>query len=145
MTRILIGLISRDGDRLGHLVRGVQMMRSFGKEFEVDIYSDVKNVELDATDSPALCCTLEADTDSSLDRFGAMVRETDWALGKKGLEIAVIQYGDRRPVGQAPREFAAPGEVFLPAAEFAKICDWGQQLTDGDARVAGEWLAEPGG
>lgn len=149
-TKVLAGLTSREGDRLGHLVRGVQMLRSYGKEFEVGRYSKVINVAISADEAPSLCCLLSGESEATIPRWRAMVRETQWALGNSEgsgvLEVTLIRHGDQM-AEFIPRSLQAildhglsqGSTMFLPAEEFARICDWGQQVSDIDASVIGEW------
>lgn len=154
-TKVLVGLVSTEGDRLGHLVRGVQMLRSYGKEFDVTRYSKVINVPTRADQPPALCALLTGDSEASLHRWRAMVRETQWALGNAEggdtLQVTLLRYGDQiaefipKPL-QAVLEQGLGGgnSIYLPASEFRGICAWGQQLTDTDAPVIGEWPSATG-
>ena len=150
MTRLHIGLISREGNQLGHLVRGVQMLRSYGKECEVDTYSDVVAAPLSAGEGAALCCLLTAQSDATEERIAAMCRETEWALGATDqnptLEVWIVRQNDRDndPV-PGPLKALRDGEVqaglstLTAAPVFMSICDWGQALSDEDTDVIGEW------
>lgn len=161
MSKLLLGLMSSEGDRLGHLVRGVQMLRSYGKEFDVDYYSDV--VE---DGSGALCCIVGGESDASPERVRAMARQTQWALGDADgneiLRVITLQDGsvDRPGIGMndltasaevlgsgpALQSFqglisgsGASGHLFVTGEEFGRICDWGQSLKDGETEIMGEW------
>lgn len=153
MSRLVLGLSSREGDRLGHLVRGVQMLRSYGHEADIEEYSDVVSVVLQAEEEPSFACVISGESEASFEALQGICRETEWALGKQPetLTVWILQHGDRRP-GQAPRPFqsirdsrleAGMGRV-LPGDEFRKICDWGQQLIGEDADVMGEWPSATG-
>lgn len=154
MTSVTIGLSSTMGDRLGHLVRGVQMLRSYGSEAEVLRYSPVVYAAVRADEEPGLYCVLECDSDADLDGLRGICRDTEWALGDEPevLTVHLLQYGDLR-FGGAPEPLEAlekgklsPGAwVYMPDEEFAKLCDWGQGLADGDTDIMGEWPSATGG
>jgi hypothetical protein len=153
MTRAYIGLISQEGDRLGHLVRGVQMLRSYGNEAKVVGYSDVVDWSGQACGRPALCCVLECHSAATEDGLQGMCRETEWALGDDPavLQAHLLRYGNRDQE-QAPGALrslvqGAPAPdmtVMNSRYEFAKLCDWGQEITDGEDGVAGEWPSATG-
>lgn len=149
-SKVLVGLTSREGDRLGHLVRAVQMLRSYGKEFEVVRYSKVINVPFSTDEHPALCALLTGESEAELWRWRAMIRETQWALGdSKGdrtLEVTLLRYNDEiaqdvpTPLQKVLQHGLTDGNtMYLSAFEFRGICAWGQQLTDSVAPVIGEW------
>jgi len=150
MTRVYVGLTSTEGDRLGHLVRGVQMLRSYGREAKVMRYSDVVS---SAGEPPALMCLLECNSTATLEGLQGIVRETEWALGHepKVLTVKIVQYGDTRLDGvpgglltQLEQRQEPGNSVFLSRTEFAKLCDWGQNLTNGETDVMGEWPSATG-
>ncbi|HYG58844.1 MAG TPA: hypothetical protein VD902_12370 [Symbiobacteriaceae bacterium] len=153
MTRVYIGLMTREGDRLGHLVRGVQMLRSYGSEVKVMSYSDVVDASDRADEPPALCCLLECSSTADLEGLRGIMHETQWALGdeNKVLTAHVVQFGEMR-MTDAPGPLLAlrtgqrePGtKVALTWPEFAKACDWGQQATDSEHDPAGEWPSATG-
>lgn len=150
MTRVYVGLTSTEGDRLGHLVRGVQMLRSYGGEAKVMRYSDVLS---SAGEPPALMCLLECNSTATLEGLQGIARETEWALGHEPnvLTVTIVQYGDTRAEAVPGGLLALldqrqePGSsVFLARAEFTKLCDWGQNLTNGETEVMGEWPSATG-
>lgn len=153
MIRVFLGLMSQEGDRLGHLVRGVQMLRSYGKEASVIRYSDVADWTGHADEPPTLCCVLECMSEATAQALQGMARETEWALGDEPrvLRVKVLQYGTQESA-QIPTPLrlilaggSEPGlQVVIPRPEFAKLCDWGQQLTDSDSGVIGEWPSATG-
>ncbi len=149
-TQVLVGLTSTSGDRLGHLVRGVQMLRSYGKEFETDRYSKVINVPLSADEPPALCALLTGESEANLFRWRAMIRETQWALGDSDgggiLTVALVRHGHHvaeslpRPLQSVLQHGLGQGNtMFLSAGEFRRMCAWGQSLIDSREPVIGEW------
>lgn len=152
MTRVYIGLSSKDGDRLGHLVRGVQMLRSYGDEAHVMSYSDVVDYYGRADEPPSLCCVLECSSESTLEELRGMARETEWALGDEPgvLQVRLLKYGDQT-LGPSEEPFQAlmerspqSGPVANTQYEFASMCDWGQHGTDGEDDVIGEWPSATG-
>lgn len=156
MTELQIGLVSRKGNQLGHLVRGVQMLRSYGKEFELAACSDVVAATLSAGEMPALCCLLTAESEADEERIAAMCRETEWALGSTDenptLEVWIVQENGRNndPVPGPLRslqqgELHSDLDMFQPGEEFLSLCDWGQALYDEDTDVIGEWPAAVAG
>jgi len=156
MSELQIGLISRTGNQLGHLIRGVQMLRSYGKEFELTGCSDVVAAPLSAGEGPALCCLLTAESDASEERIAALCRETEWALGSTDenptLEVWILrQNGCENDPGPRPLQALLYGEaqpglsLFQPGAEFLSLCDWGQALYDEATDVIGEWPAAVAG
>ncbi|MFZ5816488.1 MAG: hypothetical protein ACOY93_14515 [Bacillota bacterium] len=138
---------------MGHLVRGVQMLRSYGREAAIDRCSDVVDLRLSPGEPPAYACVLEGSTGAALDALQGILRETEWALGKREatLKLWILQYGDQRP-GSAPRAFEAirSGRLeegmtrVLPGGEFARLCDWGQQEIGAEPGVIGEWPSATG-
>ena len=106
MSRIFLGLSSREGDRLGHLVRGVQMLRSYGHEADIEGYSDVVSLVLQAEEEPSFACVLSGESGATFEALQGICRETEWALGKQPetLTVWILQHGERRP-GKAPRAF----------------------------------------
>lgn len=136
MTWVTLELLSREGDRLGHLVRGVQMLRSYGQEFVLHGNSDVWQ---SGAEPPALHCRLDAETACEREPFAGILRETAWALGDTALQLRLLKWGDGAPLGDQAGE-----AVFMKAEEFEEICRWGQQLSGQKAPVQGEWLGEPG-
>lgn len=153
MKRVYFGLSSTEGDRLGHLVRGVQMLRSYGREADIDEYSDVVDLALRAEERPAFACVVGGETEADLEALHGICRETEWALGDQPetLSVTVLRFGERRP-GQAPKAFDAirSGRLHgsmrraLSADEFRRICDWGQVLIGEDTDVIGEWPSATG-
>jgi hypothetical protein len=153
MSQVYFGLSSTEGDRLGHLVRGVQMLRSHGREADITEYSDVVNVVLQPDGPPAFACVVGGTSAATLEALQSICRETEWSLGnEKGvLTVNLLQLG-ARAVGQAPRPFAAmqagrleAGMVqVMPGDAFARLCDWGQELIGGDEGVIGEWPSATG-
>lgn len=153
MSRVYFGLSSTEGDRLGHLVRGVQMLRSYGHEADLDEYSDVVNVGLKAEERPAYACVIGGRSGATLEALQGICRETEWALAKQPetLSVWVLQLGDQEP-GGAPRPFEAirNGRLeknmtrALPGDEFRRICDWGQEIIDKESHVIGEWPSATG-
>jgi len=153
LTRVLLGLMSRDGDRLGHLVRAVQMLRSYGNEAKIIRYSDVMDWHGQADEAPAMCCVLECMSDASMDALSGIARETQWALGDEDdvMTVYIMQFGNERfqeapPPLQALLEekaLACMSQV-MEQHEFAQTCDWGQQIYGEDVPVAGEWPSATG-
>jgi hypothetical protein len=154
VTKVFLGIMSRAGDRLGHLVRAVQMLRSYGSEVDVISYSDVINATVSADQAPALCCMLECSSTADEGALRGICRETQWALGDEDevCTVQILKYGDH--LGDAPpaplQALQQGGKlpegmaVFESRYDFAKLCDWGQQLTYGDADIAGEWPSATG-
>lgn len=152
MSRVYFGLCSTEGDRLGHLVRGVQMLRSYGREAEIAEYSDVVDVRLQAGAPPAFACVVGGQTEATPEALEGICRETVWALGKEPetLSLWILRVGDH-PHGAAPPAFEAirQGTLdegmtrVLSGAEFARICDWGQRAR-GEEDVIGEWPSATG-
>lgn len=146
MNQVRIGLISREGDQLGHLVRGVQMLRSYGHEFEVQRYSDLLSIALDGVSASAICCFLDGNSAATLTALQSICRETEWALGDQPatLQVWLVQYEDNQ-VESAPQPLLQAEQqdsgrtVHMEAEEFRKICVWGQQMSGSDAKVIGEW------
>lgn len=152
MSTVYIGLMSTDGDRIGHLVRGVQMLRSYGKEADVERYSDVIQAEeVTVGEQSALCCLIECGSDASPENLRGILRETEWALGDDPsvLTARLVRFG-QQTLEDVPQPMLAllqgqgEHEVFLPAEEFEHICDWGQQSPDGNADIIGEWPSATG-
>jgi hypothetical protein len=153
MTDVCFGLISTKGDRFGHLVRGVQMLRSYGSEAHIEEYSDVVNVASSADEPSALCCVLRGETDATADGLQGICREVQWALGEDpNVLTAVVLRLDGKDSEHVPRALQAVLQahlrndmaVFMPENDFAEMCDWGQQLLDGDDDVMGEWPSATG-
>lgn len=153
MTRVLLGLLTRDGDRLGHLVRAVQMLRSYGNEAKILRYSDVMDWCGQADEAPAMCCMLECMSDADMESLSGIARETQWALGDEDqvLQVYIMQFGNERfqeapPPLQALLEEKALACMSLvkDGHEFAQMCDWGQQFMGHDVDVAGEWPSATG-
>lgn len=161
MSRVYFGLHSTEGDRLGHLVRGVQMLRSYGHEAEIDEYSDVVNVTLTTDDPPAFACVISGQSAATLEALKGICRETEWALGKMpescpdgekepALSVRILQFDDQQL--DSPRFFEAvrTGKltkgmtVALDKEEFERICGWGQIVDGEPAEVAGEWPSATG-
>jgi hypothetical protein len=153
MPRTYVGLMSMEGDPLGHLVRGVQMLRSYGKEADVCHYSDVINAAHPDEGQPQLYCVVTCECDATLANLQEICREVEWALGDEPstLSASVLQYGDQvfpnipRPL-QALMEGQQPEGTLqaMTAPDFEGICGWGQQLLDGEADVIGEWPSATG-
>lgn len=153
MSRLFLGLSSREGDRLGHLVRGVQMLRSYGREADIQRYSDVVSVVLRAEEEPSFACVISGESEATFEALQGICRETEWALGKQPerLTVWILQHGERRP-GTSPRPFEAirAGRLeegmtpVMPGEEFRKICLWGQQLIGEETDVIGEWPSATG-
>ncbi|MFZ5825139.1 MAG: hypothetical protein ACOY94_12500 [Bacillota bacterium] len=153
MSRIFLGLSSREGDRLGHLVRGVQMLRSYGHEADIEGYSDVVSLVLKAEEEPSFACVLSGESGATFEALQGICRETEWALGKQPetLTVWILQHGERRP-GKAPRAFEAirAGRLeagmtrVMEAGEFRRICDWGQEIIGDESDVIGEWPSATG-
>lgn len=153
MTRVLLGLTTRAGDRLGHLVRAVQMLRSYGSEVKVVRYSDVVDWVNQDDQQPSMCCILECMSTASLEGLSGITRETQWALGNEDevLQVYIMQFGNERFQEAPPCLDALLQEKALACMkrimdqhEFAKACDWGQQVPGGETRVAGEWPSATG-
>ncbi|HWI65530.1 MAG TPA: hypothetical protein VNT75_27175 [Symbiobacteriaceae bacterium] len=152
MTRVLLGIMSREGDRMGHLVRAVQMLRSYGKEAKIVRYSDVMNWECE-DEPPTMCCMLECMSDAAVDALSGIARETQWALGDDGdvLTVYIMQFGNERFQEAPPPLQALLEEKTLACMtrvmeqhEFAQMCDWGQTVFGQEAQVAGEWPSATG-
>jgi hypothetical protein len=145
--------MAREGDRLGHLVRGVQMLRSYGDEAKITRYSDVVDWTGQADYPPALCCVLECMSDATLEGLSGIARETQWALGdeEKTLEVFIMQYGNERfqeappPLQSLLNEKALAGcHRLVEGHDFAQMCDWGQQMMGEDVPIIGEWPSATG-
>lgn len=153
MTRVFLGLTSEKGDRLGHLVRGVQMLRSYGEEAHVIRYSDVVDYQGRADGAPVLGCVLECMSDASLEGLHGIARETQWALGDEDevLKVYVLKYGDQS-VDPAPEPLQSllagqqPVNAMVSEGEhtFAHMCDWGQVGPWEETQVMGEWPSATG-
>lgn len=149
MKRIYFGLSSNEGDRLGHLVRGVQMLRSYGAEAAIDQFSDVVQAQLGPDQPPALACVVGGTTQADLAALQGICRETEWALGKEPGVFAVHLLQVGMPVPAALGAIWA-GDLHagmiraLPSAEFARLCEWGQQLYGEESDVIGEWPSAAG-
>jgi len=150
MTQAYIGLMSREGDRLGHLVRGVQMLRSYGAEADVLSYSGAVDVSPRPGEEPALCCLLECSSDATLEGLRGICRETEWALGEnpRVLTASVVQYDghtqdDVPECLQGLMENRYDGAPRLEGPDaFAALCDWGQ-VSEED-QIMGEWPSAVG-
>lgn len=107
MARVYLSLLSEKGDRLGHLVRGVNMMMSYGKECQIRRVSSVYEAQPVADRPPGLFAVVEADTTSPPARLLDFCQEVEWALGRaRGeqqgtLDVDLLLYGDE--VSTAPR------------------------------------------
>jgi|GEM_PF-3578784 len=153
MSTVFFGLSSTEGDRLGHLVRGVQMLRSYGHEAEVERYSAVVDVPLSSQAPPALICVVGGRTAATAEGLRGICRETEWALGDEPetLTVRVLQVGERQRSGvPAPLLDLLHGRLtpamtqVLSAGEFEQLCDWGQQLLGADLDIMGEWPSATG-
>jgi len=146
MSKVRIGMISQEGDQLGHLVRGVQMLRSYGHEFEVQRYSKLISLDLDGVEASAICCFLDGHSAATLAALQSICRETEWALGDQptALRVWLVQVGNNRveaapqPLLQAERQDVGR-HVYLAPEEFRKICEWGQRSPGSDSKVTSEW------
>ncbi len=153
MSRVFFGLSSTEGDRLGHLVRGVQMLRSYGHEAEIERYSAVVNVPLLAEEPPALICVVSGQAEATWEGLLGICRETEWALGDQPeiLQVWLLQHGSRQGK-EMPRPLTAivqgqrvaGGTQVLSAAEFERLCDWGQQTLGAETDIMGEWPSATG-
>ncbi|MGE5675478.1 MAG: hypothetical protein ACM3XM_16650 [Mycobacterium leprae] len=151
MARIYFGLSSTEGDRLGHLVRGVQMLRSYGDEAVARGCTDVVDTTYLSDGPPALCCLLECESSAADDALRQMCRETEWALGEEPavLTVQFFREGDEEP--RLPELLQglllnqpAPGfTVYTNRSDFAELYDWGQVALDGGT-VIGEWPSATG-
>jgi hypothetical protein len=153
MASVIIGLSSYSGDRLGHLVRGVQMLRSYGSEAHVEHYFDVVSDSKSGDLTPALCTVIACSTNSDVEGLIALSRETEWALGDKPevLTVTLLQYEDQALTDGHETHWALvwARQVenvvrFLPSREFAQLCDWGQVSLSGEGGVIGEWPSATG-
>lgn len=153
MSRVYFGLCSTEGDRLGHLVRGVQMLRSYGHEADIDRYSDVVNVVMGAEEPQAYACIIGGTSGATLESLQGICRETEWALGKQPqtLSVWVLELGEHRP-GNVPclferlrtGKFDKGMTIALPGDEFARMCNWGQVQIGEESDVIGEWPSATG-
>jgi len=84
-----------------------------------------------------------------------MLRETEWALGSEDGGGALQAWAVRtdghladplpRPLQVIAEDRWEPGmSLLLPAAEFERLCGWGQMLGETDTQVAGEWPSATG-
>jgi len=151
MYKVRIGLTSREGDQLGHLVRGVQMLRSFGHEFEVERYSNLLSVDVEGISTAAVCCFLDGKSAATLEALLSICSETEWALGDQPATLQVwLVHVDGSPVESAPETLLqaerqqAGRRLHMAAEEFRKICDWGQAMPDSKSDVIGEWPSASG-
>jgi hypothetical protein len=153
MTRVFLGLTTQEGDRLGHLVRGVQMLRSYGEEARVIHYSDVVDWTGRADEQPLLGCVLECMSDATLEGLHGICRETQWALGDEDrvLKVYILKYGTQK-VDQAPEplqallqgKFGPNMTVSEGGPAFAHLCDWGQVAPFDGTDLMGEWPSATG-
>lgn len=156
MSALQIGLISLEGDHIGHLVRAVQMLRSYGKECQVSAYSDVVDVVISGDEPSAGCCLLTVESDCTCEELEAIRQETEWSLGSEDGDAPFQVWVVRRD-GQLrdplPRPLVALAEgqwepdmsLVLDASEFKQLCAWGQIYEGAEASVAGEWPGAVGG
>lgn len=152
-----LSLVSQRGDRLGHLVRGVQMLMSYGRECRIRRVSSIYVAEPGPDVAPRLLAVVAAETDLAPLGVLALCREVEWALGQGegqetgALAVDVVWYGAGGGHGlQGP---AAPIQVGDPAldaalAELAGKQAWAGAGT-GDARqyldaAAFRRLCQPG-
>ncbi len=116
MRRVYLGLISAEGDQLGHLVRGVNMLMSYGSECRIRHLSSVRQGQRQADGPPLLGVVVAADTDLGPERLADLCREVEWALGAgqnrgtggntRALNVAVLP--DHDPAAQAAAATAGP-------------------------------------
>lgn len=103
MPRLHVSLSSREGDRMGHLVRAVQMIYSYGKECDVLSCSDVWE---DMVPGEPLCLAvvLEADSENSEQAVRQVCKEVEWSLGERGPQPGAPESppGDRLLGGEDP-------------------------------------------
>lgn len=144
MREITLQLTSGEGDRLGHLVRGVQMLRSYGQEFVLQEIGDV--MEVAHAEEPDELRVLVTGT-STLDREGLrqLCQEVQWSLGAPSQRPSRDDALGVEPVGAlspAPGErgpgLTPPEKRFLDAATFMAACAWGQRADGHPADVIGE-------
>lgn len=147
MMKVFLGLISTQGDRLGHLVRSVQMLSSYGHEAKPVRFFDVVNSTVVADQPPALCTVVECACKADRPELDEICREVEWALGEdhRTLQVVIARCGDKAGK-HVPTTIQAlltgelePGmQVMLSRETFTKLCGWGQQLLDGTEPVIGE-------
>lgn len=129
------------------------MLRSYGREADIEEYSDVVYLALRADEPPAFACVVSGESEATFTAFQGILRETEWALGDqpRTLSAWLLQHGERRP-GKAPAALEAIGAGrmaegalrVMPGAEFRQLCDWGQQLLGEESDVIGEWPSATG-
>ncbi|HEY3366627.1 MAG TPA: hypothetical protein VGK74_16350 [Symbiobacteriaceae bacterium] len=147
MATVHFKLMTTRGDRLGHLIRGVQMLRSYGAEAEVTRCTDVVHIPRD-TGTPALGCVLEARSDATAEALKGICRETEWALGDdpEVLTVRFERFDQATPAISHSHPGAVDGAaIFMHRTEFAQLYDWGQQTLDSDGGLMGEWPSATGG
>lgn len=126
MRDLHLVLRSNEGDVIGHLVRGIQMLGSYGKEWELHSIGDVR---LCGESPPCVQVLLTGRTGTTPEGWSRVEREVLWSLHS--------EEGERAPlyVKVVPEGWAPAGEIVLPASEFRHMCDWGhpEGLTPPDA------------
>lgn len=106
-VRMYLSLASDKGDRLGHLVRGVNMMMSYGKECRIRRLSSLYEAQPVADRPPGLFAVVEADTEMPPNRTLDFCQEVEWSLGRAHgeeqgtLDVDVLLFGNE--VSTAPR------------------------------------------
>jgi hypothetical protein len=151
MQKVFIGLGSHEGDRIGHLVRAVQMLRSYGKETKVVRYFDVLSEPANERKPQGLFTVLEFVSEATDAGLQGICKETEWSLGDhpETLNVLLLEKRRREPIAD-PFEALLVGKVddrftlFTDAVAFAKLCDWGQRRGGEGTDVMGEWPSATG-
>jgi hypothetical protein len=117
MRQIYVRLRSNEGDVLGHLVRAVQMLGSYGKEFELSSVSEVRHC---GSSPPCAEVLLTAATASTPAEWKQVEREVLWSLQSQGGDQATLylETAETEPALSA-------GPVLLSAREFDRMCRFG--------------------
>lgn len=134
-----LGLSSTEGDRLGHLVRGVQMLSSYGQECNVEQLSDVVHVETGPGEPPAMVCLVGGTAEATREELIDICRETEWSLGESPATLSVTLFPDQEVfVSLRNGEIGPSATLVLRQEEFTRLCDWRQPLGGGLA----DWMGE---
>lgn len=117
MQQIRVRLRSGIGDTLGHLVRAMQMLGSYGDEWRL---LDLGNVHQCVDDPTCLEVTLLGHTDTTPEQWAQIEREVRWALGADHQSEGTLEIGLVAPHGKE-----AEGPMIVSAAKFREMAQWG--------------------